>query len=89
MSSKAELIEYRRNRETGEERSVFVLSHYSLVSRTTLEQNFTILKDRHGARAFVEIDDFPANLSEREAALKLANWLQRLSVAIEDNWAKP
>lgn len=89
MSSKAELIEYRRNRETGEERSVFVLSHYSPVSRTTLEQNLVILKDRHGARPFVEIDDFPANLSEREAALKLANWLQRLSVAIEDNWTKP
>ena len=89
MSSKAELIEYRRNRETGEERSVFVLSHYSQVSRTMLEQNLIILKDRHGARAFVEIDDFPANLSEREAALKLANWLQRLSAAIEDHWATP
>ncbi|HBU4735990.1 TPA: hypothetical protein MCZ77_005090 [Escherichia coli] len=34
-------------------------------------------------------DDFPRGLSEREAMLKLAEWLQRLSIAIEDNWSEP
>ncbi|WP_454077776.1 hypothetical protein, partial [Escherichia coli] len=35
------------------------------------------------------LDDFPRGLSEREAMLKLAEWLQRLSIAIEDNWSEP
>ncbi|HCN9218472.1 TPA: hypothetical protein N6715_004865, partial [Escherichia coli] len=32
---------------------------------------------------------FAPSLSEREAMLKLAEWLQRLSIAIEDNWSEP
>ncbi|MFT7931935.1 hypothetical protein ACMYLP_23155, partial [Salmonella enterica subsp. enterica serovar Enteritidis] len=50
----------------------------------------TVKNDAFGRfKPFVELEDFPEGLSEREAMLKLADWLHRLSVAIEDNWSTP
>ncbi|MGN2574398.1 ead/Ea22-like family protein [Escherichia coli] len=37
----------------------------------------------------VALDDFPGGLSDRESMLKLADWLHRLGVAIEDEWSNP
>ncbi|ELM2648519.1 hypothetical protein RYW45_004804, partial [Salmonella enterica] len=55
-----------------------------------LEQKLTVKNDSFGRfKPFVELEDFPEGLSEREAMLKLADWLHRLSVAIEDNWSTP
>ncbi|PTA77139.1 hypothetical protein [Serratia sp. Nf2] len=42
-----------------------------------------------GYTADMRFDDFPACGSEREAALKLADWMQRLGAAIEDHWSQP
>lgn len=40
--------------------------------------------------ARMEMDGFPKNFgSEREAALKYAEWLQRMGAAIEDFWSEP
>nr|HEK8195989.1 hypothetical protein [Escherichia coli] len=55
-----------------------------------LEQNLTVEMDNYGGfKPTFSLDDFPRGLSEREAMLKLAEWLQRLSIAIEDNWSEP
>lgn len=43
----------------------------------------------HRYTADMRFDDFPACGSEREAALKLADWMQRLGAAIEDHWSQP
>lgn len=37
----------------------------------------------------IEMKDFPEGLSDRESMLKLADWLHRLGVAIEDSWSQP
>ncbi|AXT83659.1 hypothetical protein DQW89_26985 (plasmid) [Escherichia coli] len=55
-----------------------------------LEQNLTVEMDNFGNfKPTISLDDFPRGLSEREAMLKLAEWLQRLSIVIEDNWKHP
>ncbi|HHW3683938.1 TPA: hypothetical protein ACUBB5_002479 [Escherichia coli] len=60
------------------------------MQKTTLEQNITIERDRFGRfTPVVSLDDFPSELSDRESMLKLADWLHRLGVAIEDNWGQP
>ncbi|MCD3127127.1 hypothetical protein GFK21_21410 [Salmonella enterica subsp. enterica serovar Enteritidis] len=76
--------------ETEKSQSVYLLRHHSKVKKTTLEQKLTVKNDAFGRfKPFVELEDFPEGLSEREAMLKLADWLHRLSVAIEDNWSTP
>jgi len=40
-------------------------------------------------RADMKFDGFPQCGSEREAALRLANWMQRMGAAIEDYWSQP
>jgi hypothetical protein len=37
----------------------------------------------------MEMKDFPKCGSEREAALKLAEWMQRMAAAIENYWSEP
>nr|WP_311836386.1 hypothetical protein [Cronobacter sakazakii] len=39
--------------------------------------------------ASMEMKDFPRCGSEREAALKLAEWMQRMGAAIENYWSEP
>ncbi|EBP4001072.1 hypothetical protein S301_21010 [Salmonella enterica subsp. enterica] len=84
------LIAYEYDPETKKSQSVYLLRHHSKVKKTTLEQKLTVKNDAFGRfKPFVELEDFPKGLSEREAMLKLADWLHRLSVAIEDNWSTP
>lgn len=40
-------------------------------------------------KASMEMKDFPKCGSEREAALKLAEWMQRMAAAIENYWSEP
>jgi hypothetical protein len=84
------LTEYQLDHKTNKSRSVYLLRHNSRVRNTVLEQNLTVEMDNYGGfKPTISLDDFPRGLSEREAMLKLAEWLQRLSIAIEDNWSEP
>lgn len=84
------LTEYQFDHKTNKSRSVYLLRHNSRVRNTVLEQNLTVEMDNYGGfKPTISLDDFPRGLSEREAMLKLAEWLQRLSIAIEDNWSEP
>lgn len=84
------LTEYKLDHKTNKSRSVYLLRHNSRVRNTVLEQNLTVEMDNFGNfRSTISLDDFPRGLSEREAMLKLAEWLQRLSIVIEDNWSQP
>ncbi|EMJ3910559.1 hypothetical protein [Escherichia coli] len=84
------LTEYKLDHKTNKSRSVYLLRHNSCVRNTVLEQNLTVEMDNFGNfKPTISLDDFPRGLSEREAMLKLAEWLQRLSIVIEDNWSQP
>ena len=84
------LTESKLDHKTNKSRSVYLLRHNSRVRNTVLEQNLTVEMDNCGGfKPTISLDDFPRGLSEREAMLKLAEWLQRLSIAIEDNWSEP
>nr|WP_172955945.1 hypothetical protein [Escherichia sp. MOD1-EC5948] len=84
------LTEYQFDHKTNKSRSVYLLRHNSRVRNTVLEQNLTVEMDKFGNfKPTIALDDFPRGLSEREAMLKLAEWLQRLSIVIEDNWSQP
>ena len=93
MAGKVILTEYRYNPETREQISTWLVRHTSrqLPRRiTTLEQPVTLSVDGYGRMTpAVCLDDFPQGLSEREAMLKLADWLHRLSVSIEEHWSEP
>lgn len=70
--------------------SVYLIRHNSQVQQTVLEQKVTIERDVYGGfKPIIALDDFPRGLSDRESMLKLADWLHRLGVAIEDNWSTP
>ncbi|ECJ2286067.1 hypothetical protein FNN61_09035 [Salmonella enterica subsp. diarizonae] len=84
------LTAYEYDPDSKKSKSVYLLRHYSKVKKTTLEQKLTVKNDAFGRfKPLIELEDFPEGLSEREAMLKLADWLHRLSVAIEDNWSTP
>ncbi|ELK1246093.1 hypothetical protein [Citrobacter freundii] len=84
------LTAYEYDPETKKSKSVYLLRHHSKVKQTTLEQKLVVENDVFGRfKPMVELTDFPERLSEREAMLKLADWLHRLGVAIEDNWSTP
>ncbi|EMO3864345.1 hypothetical protein ACY2QH_003851 [Enterobacter hormaechei] len=84
------LVEYKYDPDARDRLSKYLVRHTSSVSGTTLEQYITVERDRYGAfKPVVALDDFPRGLSDREAMLKLADWLHRLGVAIEDEWSTP
>ncbi|EDY5135290.1 TPA: hypothetical protein O7138_002699 [Salmonella enterica] len=84
------LTAYEYDPDSKKSKSVYLLRHYSKVKKTTLEQKLTVKNDAFGRfKPLIELEDFPEGLSEREAMLKLADWLHRLGVAIEDNWSTP
>lgn len=84
------LVEYKYDPGARDRSSKYLVRHTSSVSKTTLEQYVTIDRDRYGAfKPVVALDDFPSGLSDRESMLKLADWLHRLGVAIEDEWSTP
>lgn len=83
------LTDYKLNVKDGSSRSVFQVRHSSSVLGTVLEQNVIIDCDEFGrVKPTVELNDFPQGIGERETMLKLADWLHRLSVSIEDHWSQ-
>lgn len=88
MSDFAQLISFKLDRKKRTTESVYFIQHNN--RRTTLEQELTIKSDEYGEfTASVDMSDFPKLLTEREAALKMADWMQRLSIAIENHWGQP
>ncbi|ELK6698591.1 TPA: hypothetical protein N5L67_000817 [Enterobacter kobei] len=84
------LTSYTYDRKERKSKSVYLIRHNSVIQQTVLEQEITIERDMFGKfKPVVALEDFPAGLSDRESMLKLADWLHRLGVAIEDNWAQP
>lgn len=88
--SSVTLVEYKYDPEAREKVSKYLVRHTSSFLGTTLEQYVTVERDRYGAfKPVVALDDFPSGMSDRESMLKLADWLHRLGVAIEDEWSTP
>lgn len=84
------LTEYQYVYQKKNTRSVYLVRHNSRIQQTVLEQFLTIERDSFGRFIpTIELKDFPEGLSDRESMLKLADWLHRLGVAIEDNWSQP
>ncbi|HBV3140954.1 TPA: hypothetical protein M8I33_002360 [Klebsiella aerogenes] len=84
------LTSYRYDYQEKNSQSVYLVRHNSRIQQTVLEQFLTVERDSFGRfMPTIELKDFPSGLSDRESMLKLADWLQRLGVAIEDNWSQP
>nr|WP_241624521.1 hypothetical protein [Rosenbergiella epipactidis] len=93
MSGKVILTDYKYDPNTRESSTTWLVRHTSRQLKrriTTLEQQVSMSVDRFGGRTpKVCLDEFPRDLTERESMLKLADWLHRLSVSIEDHWSEP
>ncbi|WP_142630939.1 hypothetical protein [Raoultella planticola] len=84
------LTEYQYDYQKKNSRAVYIVRHNSRNQQTVLEQFLTVERDSFGRfNPAIELKDFPEGLSDRESMLKLADWLHRLGVAIEDNWSQP
>ncbi|HCR0223075.1 TPA: hypothetical protein OMS29_004242 [Klebsiella aerogenes] len=84
------LTEYHYDPEAKNSKAIYLVRHNSRAQQTVLEQFLTVERDSFGRfTPTIELKDFPESLSDRESMLKLADWLHRLGVAIEDNWSKP
>jgi len=97
MGSFVQLISYNLDKATEKTESVYFVQHssrtvrYEKRSGGLLDQELVITGQiyRNEYRADMKFDDFPKCGSEREAALRLASWMQRMGAAIEDYWSKP
>lgn len=97
MGSFVQLISYKLDKSTDKTESVYFVQHssgtvrYQNRSGGLLDQNLVITGHLYhrGYRADMKFDEFPECGSEREAALRLASWMQRMGAAIEDYWSKP
>ncbi len=91
MPTYSELVSFTRDRDTRKTTSIYHTEQYSRNAGTVIDQNLIIKGGGmpHRYTADMRFDDFPACGSEREAALKLADWMQRLGAAIEDHWSQP
>ncbi|WP_426576758.1 hypothetical protein ACP179_20815 [Xenorhabdus stockiae] len=85
MRTVVDLIYFEKDREERTQLSKYYVSHNNL--ETVLDQRLLINKDEFGRYiARMEFADFPKLKSEKEAALKLADWMRRISEAIENHW---
>ncbi|QIU92412.1 hypothetical protein HEC60_23775 [Yokenella regensburgei] len=97
MSDYSELVSFKKDRDKRTTESVYFTQHVSRISvfngkrGSILNQDLIIKGDlNYGTyRASMDMNDFPDCASEREAALKLAEWMQRMGAAIENYWSEP
>ncbi|WP_250313115.1 hypothetical protein, partial [Escherichia coli] len=75
MSDFSELISFKKDREEMRTESVYYVQHRN--KRSVLDQELIITGDLafRTYKASMEMKDFPKCGSEREAALKLAEWM--------------
>lgn len=80
--AKVELVEYKKDRQDKTETWVYELSHSD--KKTILKQDLTVTRDRFGQLTLnIDTTDFPNFFDKKESVAKMANWLQRLSWAIQ------
>ncbi|MBH2762313.1 hypothetical protein I5Q24_07790 [Serratia marcescens] len=91
MPTHSELVSFMRDRKERTTTSIYHTEQHSLNAQSVVKQNLVIKGGGMFRRytADMRFDDFPVCGSEREAALKLADWMQRLGAAIEDYWSQP
>ncbi|ABU78300.1 hypothetical protein ESA_03071 [Cronobacter sakazakii ATCC BAA-894] len=97
MSDFSELVSFTKDRDAQTTETRYFTQHYSKSTRfngrrgSILNQELVIKGDLRYPyfEASMEMKDFPRCSSEREAALKLAEWMQRMGAAIENYWSEP
>ncbi|MEE9690358.1 hypothetical protein V4833_21810 [Enterobacter sp. HK169] len=97
MGHYSELISFKKDRDNSTTESIYFTQHVSRTAvfngrRGSILNQDLIIKGDLSYRTFeasMEMKDFPKCASEREAALKLAEWMQRMGAAIEDYWSQP
>ncbi|WP_339385931.1 hypothetical protein, partial [Xenorhabdus innexi] len=79
------LIYFEKNRRKQSSVARYTVIHHT--ESTMLEQTLVIEKELGGNfKASIQFDDMPSFENEKEAALKLADWMKRMSEAIENHW---
>ncbi|AOM40412.1 hypothetical protein [Xenorhabdus hominickii] len=85
MKTEVDLVYFEKNRQKRTS-----TSKYTVIDRgeqTTLEQTLVIEKaDFDSFKASMQFDKIPSFENEKDAALKLADWMRRMSEAIENHW---
>lgn len=80
-----DLIKYQKDRDARTEEKTFFVMHCN--GSTNLEQKLMLKRDCTGTWiAEMCMDEFPRQSSEKEAAKKLADWMCRMSVAINSHF---
>lgn len=86
------LTEYKHDPKEKTTRYVYRLTHTSRAIRkrvNTLELECEVNVTPFETTPRIDLTGFPHGLSERERMLKLAEWLQRAAVDIENYWSVP
>lgn len=89
MSVIVDLIEFKKNRNQMTERYVYFVMHGN--GKTNLDQELVIERDRRGHgkwEASMVMKEFPGQDSKEEAALKLADWMERMAMAIKSEFGE-
>lgn len=98
MSDFTDLVSFKKDRDKRTTESVYYVQHSSSFvriigknSKSTIDQELVITGDLsyRTYKAQMEMKGMPNYHSEREAALKLAEWFQRMGAAIENHWSLP
>ncbi|WP_145579745.1 hypothetical protein [Yersinia vastinensis] len=94
----SQLISYSLDRKTRKTEAVYFTQHASNSVKIVGKNSYSILDQEliitgdlsyQHFTARMDMGGFPKDFgSEREAALKLAEWLQRMGAAIEDYWSE-
>ncbi|CNI97438.1 Uncharacterised protein [Yersinia pseudotuberculosis] len=81
-----DLIAFKKDRTNQTSESRYFVKHSA---KTILEQEMVIHGDTFGYKAEAVVTEFPYMETERAAALKLADWLKRMGLAIEAHYSEP
>ncbi|EPD8597376.1 TPA: hypothetical protein ACPZJO_003324 [Yersinia enterocolitica] len=81
-----DLIAFKKDRANQTSESRYFVKH---AAKTILEQEMVIHGNAYGYTAEAIITEFPYLETEKAAALKLADWLKRMALAIEAHYSEP
>ncbi|WP_145555704.1 hypothetical protein [Yersinia canariae] len=81
-----DLIAFKKDRSNQTSESRYFVKHSA---KTILEQEMVIHGNTYGYKAEAVITEFPYMETEKAAALKLADWLKRMALAIEGHYSEP
>ncbi|CNL44621.1 Uncharacterised protein [Yersinia enterocolitica] len=80
-----DLIAFKKDRANQKSESRYFVKH---AAKTILEQEMVIHGNTFGYKAEAIITEFPYMETEKAAALKLADWLKRMALAIEGHYSE-